>query len=1661
MDSRARNLVSFLAGSLLSYVTFISPLYANPQNGTVVAGDASISQTDAKTLTIQQNSDKAIINWQSFNIAADEHTHFQQPGSSSIMLNRVVGGGISQIFGQLSANGKVVLVNPAGIYFGPTARINVASLIATTADIKNEDFLAGNYKFMQAPDKATSVINEGEIHAAEGLVALVAPAVANSGVIEANLGRVVLASGNEFTIDLYGDQIINFAVNNKVTQTPVDQNNMPVQDAVANRGSLIADGGKIVMTANVAQNVVQNVINMQGVAQARSVVQRNGEIILSGGETGIVKVSGRLDVSGKIAGRKGGTVKIVGQHIKLENAQIDASGDQGGGTVLIGGNYQGQGPEMNATTTWVDADSVIDASAITQGDGGTIIIRSNEKTIMNGSAFAKGGIQTGNGGMIETSGNEVDLTGASINASASHGKAGTWLVDPTFISICHLNPPVCANTSSLITDATINSSLNNGTDFILNADFISVSTGAAITLNNASYSPTLTLNATSTLNMSAGSHLSASAGQLNVNLYAGNAMVLNGDISLNGGSLALSAGGASSITGNGSINVVSFNLISGTWDQNNAVLPVFNATNDFQIQSGAVFQRFAGGTGLVADPYIIQDIYGLQGIASSTTLLSKAYQLGNDIDASVTANWNGGAGFNPVGTSSAPFTGTLEGANYAINDLTIANANAAGLFAYTSQATIQNIGLTNINIMGAAGATTGGFVAYAQDYTTFDNVYLTGSIYSADNTTGGIAGFLYGNSTISNSYNAADVIGVNGQVGGLVGHVLQNASISNSYNTGAISGGHNVGGLAGQNDGLITQSYNTGNVISTPDINNNGNKVGGIAAVNYGTITNSYNTGSVTGTSIVGGLVGETETSSVITNSYNNGAVTGADSVGGITGYVASSSTDVSNNYNSGYVTGGNVYTGGLVGAIDNGSLANYATIFSHNYWDQDTSGSTSGVGGGLTLSGITAEHTSQMMTQSTFSGWNFTSPWGIINGASYPYLSAFYSATPQVISGTVYSDQGTTISAGQTVAIANNGSSLASAISGANGFYYYLAPANTFTAGNFLLAYIPSASGSAVSSTSVAGVSSADATNGYLKGFDLDGNRVTAYFPGNALSNTGLSIAKGSLSDSGILYTVSGQNITITGNNNFSTPIGTTYNIDGDLTVSNGYANFQDAVTISDGSHVNTSGDQTYNGVVTLNSNAVLTSQNGNISFADTINGNNHDLTLEATNGNISLAQVGASGAALSALNITQANSLDVNGAIYANMLAGNINTININSTDVNINAVVNNLAAAGGTINLMAGNYAQDVALTRSVNLATSGTINLNSFSNSAAVGISGQYSANGFDFNAPVTLLGDTVFNANNSSININNTITGPYALTLTSLGSINVNSSLGDSINRLGSLTMNGAAQLNAANYYTSGDQNYNGAVTLGGNVMLDTSNGSITFNNTITGAHDLTLSAPNGNITFVGAAGSKANRLGAVTILNASNVTEYSALKVSSFTQYAGSGVTDFGNIDVDAAQNVYVSTAQILGSIFAGGNVTLYASNNISNAFIQAVNAILIGMNGVYNTNVNVGSLTVGGLNGGTLFGVVNGFGGTQAVYQNPARVFLASHSNGLFTLNDVPIGLVNTNVDLYHITSSSGDGNNGNYNLGTKSQEEVAANTKIEIDGTAAYLLAARSICA
>lgn len=287
-------------------MSFGAGSYAAPVGGAVAAGGASISTSGTKT-TITQTTQNAAINWQSFGIAGGESVQFMQPNSSSVSLNRVVGPDASGIFGNLSSNGKVFLVNPNGILFGSGASVNVGGLVASTLNISDANFMAGRYSFNGAG--SGEVLNQGTVNADGGYVALVAASVANQGVISARLGTVALAAGNAVTLDVMGGKLLNVTV---------DQG--AVNALVQNGGLIRADGGLVLMTAQAAGNLLSTVVNNTGVIQAQTISSRNGTIKLLGDmQSGTMSVGGTLDASAPNGG-DGGFIETSAANVRIHNS---------------------------------------------------------------------------------------------------------------------------------------------------------------------------------------------------------------------------------------------------------------------------------------------------------------------------------------------------------------------------------------------------------------------------------------------------------------------------------------------------------------------------------------------------------------------------------------------------------------------------------------------------------------------------------------------------------------------------------------------------------------------------------------------------------------------------------------------------------------------------------------------------------------------------------------------------------------------------------------------------------------------------------------------------------------------------------------------------------------------------------------------------------------------------------------------------------------------------------------------------------------------------------------------------------------------------------------------------------------------------------------------
>jgi filamentous hemagglutinin family protein len=302
---------------------------ANPAGGSVSQGSASIAQS-GNTLTVTETSNKAVINWNSFDIGAGETTQFVQPSSSAIVLNRVNSTSASQIYGNLTANGNIVIINQNGVLFGAGSKVDVNSLVVSTANISDSDFMnaTGPLNFNLPGNPNASIINNGTITAADaGLVGLVAPNVINNGTITANLGRVQLASGDTATVDLYGDGLMEIAVSNQV-----------LSQVVQNNGLIQADGGKIALTAAAGSKVVNSLIANTGVLQAQTVAQENGVITIANATPGgTISNTGTIAAKGVNSGDQGGSISLSADNIQQQGI-INADGLTSGGSINLAFN---------------------------------------------------------------------------------------------------------------------------------------------------------------------------------------------------------------------------------------------------------------------------------------------------------------------------------------------------------------------------------------------------------------------------------------------------------------------------------------------------------------------------------------------------------------------------------------------------------------------------------------------------------------------------------------------------------------------------------------------------------------------------------------------------------------------------------------------------------------------------------------------------------------------------------------------------------------------------------------------------------------------------------------------------------------------------------------------------------------------------------------------------------------------------------------------------------------------------------------------------------------------------------------------------------------------------------------------------------------------------
>ena len=382
---------------------------ALPSNGQILAGQGSIN-TQGNTLTLNQNSNRLIAQWDTFNIGKDASVVFNQPGASSIALNRILDSNPSEIFGSLSANGQVYLVNPSGIVFGRGAQVNVGGLVASSLNISNEDFLAGNLRFTGS-DASGAVVNQGSISAPGGVVALLAPQVINEGVISANGGSALLAAGSGVSLDFVGDGLISYNIDAGTTRS-----------LVQNGGLVQADGGLAVLTAKAADAVNQAVVNNTGTVRARGIAEREGRILLlSDMEHGTTFNNGTLDASAT-GSAKGGFIETSAANVRIgDNTVIDTRAANG-----------------EAGTWLLDPRDIIIAESDGTMTGATLTSQLNSTNVTLDTAG------TGGNGDIFIN-DVVNPAGTYINGAAGSGRTLTLRADRDI----HFNNSVSASTYQL------------------------------------------------------------------------------------------------------------------------------------------------------------------------------------------------------------------------------------------------------------------------------------------------------------------------------------------------------------------------------------------------------------------------------------------------------------------------------------------------------------------------------------------------------------------------------------------------------------------------------------------------------------------------------------------------------------------------------------------------------------------------------------------------------------------------------------------------------------------------------------------------------------------------------------------------------------------------------------------------------------------------------------------------------------------------------------------------------------------------------------------------------------------------------------------------------------------------------------------------------------
>ena len=801
----------------LSILFWVPTVFADPSGGQVASGTGSIS-ANANSTVINQQTQNLAINWNSFSIAADESVRFNQPNSTAIALNRVVGQSPSEILGNLSANGQVYILNPNGVLFGKGAEVNVGALVAATLSLSDADLQAGHYQF-SADNSSGKVVNQGSLAAAGGgYLALLGPNVSNRGNMKVMGGTVLLAAGNMISLQLNNGSLLSYSIDKGAL------------DALAENDQLIqANGGRVFLSAQGADSVSRAVVNNTGIIEAQTVDNHGGVIRLLGDSAvGQVNVSGTLDASAPNGG-DGGVIETSAATVKVaDSARIS--------TVAAAGK----------TGTWLvdPTDFTIAASG---GDiTGTTL--SNELQSTNIALSSTSGAVSGNGDLFVndavswSTNNSLTLTAvrdiqvnSPISASGSGNAAGLTLSAGRNIEI--------GSTISLSGDTTaLSMTYGSGDNYYLN-------TGATINLPGSHVSLTIGDGSSSgTHSYTVINSVGVDADKTTTTLQ-GIKNNLSGNYALGTDIDASSTSGWSTLGGFQPIGTNSNPLTTAFSGQFHGL---GHSISNLTIAPGGSYVGLFGATGTNS---ITRDV-GIEGI----TVLGGTGSTYSYAGGLAGANY--GTISNSYVISSSSMATTISG------DITAGGLVGWNLGSITNSHAAATVSGTSNNLGAPHYGAVGGLVGYNQGGA-ISLSYASGTVSGSSSPgdyVGGLVGENYSinsltSGTITNSYFSGTVSGQL-DTGGLVG--LNAGFVSNSYANANVTGsGGNIGGFIGANYAFVDHSYSTSLVSGTGSHGFIGTIVGTVGAV-----TTSYwvVSGATTDLSTATGL---TSTQAQLASSYS------------------------------------------------------------------------------------------------------------------------------------------------------------------------------------------------------------------------------------------------------------------------------------------------------------------------------------------------------------------------------------------------------------------------------------------------------------------------------------------------------------------------------------------------------------------------------------------------------------------------------------------------------------------------------------------------------------------------------------------------------------------------------------------------------------------------